>query len=78
VRDAFAELETSIAQALTRAQREGEVKRDLDVDGCARALVALTQGLHVLARVETDSHRLHDAVDAALAALGAIPSRSRS
>jgi TetR/AcrR family transcriptional repressor of nem operon len=77
VRSAFAELENSIAQALARAQQDGEVKRDLDRDGYARALVALTQGLHVLARVETDSRRLHDAVDAALAPLEAIPSQTR-
>jgi TetR/AcrR family transcriptional repressor of nem operon len=78
VRRAFAELETSIAEALARAQRDGEVKRDLDVDGYARALVALTQGLHVLARVETDSHRLHDGVDAALAPLEAIKTPTRA
>jgi TetR/AcrR family transcriptional repressor of nem operon len=71
VRDAFAELETSIAQALRRAQRDGEIQPDLDVDGYARALVALMQGLHVLARVETDPNRLHAAVDAALAPLEA-------
>jgi hypothetical protein len=68
----------SALHALARAQRDGEVKRDLDVYGYARALVAVTQGLHVLARVETDSHRLHDAVDAALAPLEAIPGPRRS
>jgi TetR/AcrR family transcriptional repressor of nem operon len=34
-------------------------------------LVALTQGLHVTARAETDPRRLADAVDAALAPLAA-------
>jgi TetR/AcrR family transcriptional repressor of nem operon len=78
VRGAFVDLETSIAQGLTRAQRDGEVQPDLDIDGYARALVALTQGLHVLARVETDPHRLHAAVDAALAPLEAFSAPTRS
>lgn len=78
VRDAFGELETAIEQALIRAQRAGEVRRGLDLGGHARALVALMQGLHVLARVETDSQPLRDAVDAALGPLVANPSPKKS
>lgn len=71
VRDAFAELERSIAQALARAQREGEVTPEAEPDSCARMLVALMQGLHVLARVEPDPAPLRSAVDTALAPLTA-------
>lgn len=74
VREAFAELETAITRALARAQSEGEVTRDIDPAAQARALVATMQGLHVLARVETDPQRLREAADAALARLSATPS----
>lgn len=67
VRDALAELEDAVAGALTRAQREGEVVAGIDARAQARVLVALMQGLHVLARVETDPRRLRDAAAAALA-----------
>ena len=76
VRDAFAELEASVARALERAQGDGEVTVGIDPRRYACALVALMQGLHVLARVEPDPARLRSAVDAALAPLAA-PSRRR-
>jgi TetR/AcrR family transcriptional repressor of nem operon len=74
VRDAFGELETVLALSLARAQSDGEVTGEIDPASYARLLVAIMQGLHVLARVETDSQRLRDTVDAALACLAAIPS----
>lgn len=79
VRDAFAELETNVAHALERAQDEGEVTPRIDARTYARVLIALMQGLHVLARVEPDPEPLQAAVDAALAPLAATwPTRRYS
>ncbi len=69
VRGAFRELEGAIEQALELAQRTGEVHDDVDCGAQARLLVALMQGLHVVARAEADPQRLQDAVDAALTPL---------
>ena len=74
VREAFADLESSLARALSRAQAEGEVAPEVDPVAQARALVATMQGLHVLARVEPDPQRLCDAADAAVAPLVATSS----
>lgn len=74
VREAFVELESAVAHALARAQTDGEVTHEIDPDSYARVLVATMQGLHVLARIETDPQRLRDAVDAALARVVAVPS----
>jgi TetR/AcrR family transcriptional repressor of nem operon len=73
VAEAFAELETAVAVALARAQSDGEVTAEIDPASYARVLVAMMQGLHVLARVETDSQRLRDTADAALDRLTAVP-----
>ena len=78
VREAFAELETSVAHALERARREGEVNSGVDPRTYARVLVALMQGLHVLARVEPDPGPLQAAIDAALAPLAATSRKRRS
>ncbi|XVV00938.1 TetR/AcrR family transcriptional regulator [Actinosynnema sp. CA-248983] len=77
VRSGFDALETGLAQALDAARRSGEVRPDVDCDAQARLLLALMQGLHVLARAEPDPRRLTDAVDAALSPLAAR-SRRRS
>ncbi|GAA0917504.1 TetR/AcrR family transcriptional regulator [Nonomuraea longicatena] len=66
---AFGALEKAIEQALSVAQRTGEIREDLDCGAYARLLVALVQGLHVVARAESDPHRLDDVVHAALASL---------
>ena len=75
VRGAFYELEGAIAAALECAKTSGEVRADLDSDAQALLLVALMQGLHVLARIEEDPMRLKSAIDAALAPLSsyAVP-----
>jgi TetR/AcrR family transcriptional repressor of nem operon len=73
VRAALADLEAAVAGALARGQAEGEVTPEIDPRAQARALVATMQGLHVLARVETDAQRLRDAADAALEPLAATP-----
>lgn len=69
VRRAFRELEESIALALTRAKQTGEVRADVDSTAQARMLVALMQGLHVLARAEPAPQRLKNAIDAAITPL---------
>jgi TetR/AcrR family transcriptional repressor of nem operon len=74
VHEAFVELETAVAHALTRAQADGEVTDEIDPGTYAPVLVALMQGLHVMTRVETDPLRLRAAVDAALAPLASNPS----
>jgi TetR/AcrR family transcriptional regulator, transcriptional repressor for nem operon len=71
IRQAFGELEAGLEEALTNARRAGEVRSDVDCGAYARVLLALLQGLHVVARVEHDPRRLDDAIDAALAAIAA-------
>ena len=71
VGDALDALEAAIEQALEDGQDAGEVRAAIDCGAHARMLVALMQGLHVLARAEDDPRRLGDAVDAALAPLAA-------
>lgn len=66
VRGAFRELESAIEQALQLAHQAGETRDHVDCGAQARLLVALMQGLHVLARAEDDPQRLQDAIDAAL------------
>jgi TetR/AcrR family transcriptional regulator, transcriptional repressor for nem operon len=70
---AFRSLEQAIEEALVAAQCTGEVRADVDCGAQARLLVALMQGLHVVARAEPDPRRLDDVVDAALAALTPAP-----
>lgn len=69
VRDAFAELEAAVAHALSRAQRDGEVVPAVDTSAYARVLVAVMQGLHLLAQAGAQPGQLREAVDAALAPL---------
>lgn len=69
VRGAFRVLENALTHALTAAQQTGEIRADVDCAAQARLLLALMQGLHVIARAEPDPRRLGDAVHAALAAL---------
>ncbi|MFI0367018.1 TetR/AcrR family transcriptional regulator [Actinomadura sp. 1N219] len=73
VQDGFGALEAGLAQALQAAQRSGEIRPDVDCGAQARLLLALMQGLHVVARAETDPHRLADAIDAALVPLTGDP-----
>ncbi|RKS76913.1 TetR family transcriptional regulator [Actinomadura pelletieri DSM 43383] len=65
----FGALESGLEQTLRAAQRSGEVRPDIDCGAQARLLLALMQGLHVVARTEPDPDRLTDAIDAALAPL---------
>lgn len=69
VQGGFGALESGLEQALQDARRSGEIRPDIDCGAQARLLLALMQGLHVVARAETDPRRLTDAIDAALAPL---------
>jgi TetR/AcrR family transcriptional regulator, transcriptional repressor for nem operon len=69
VRATLGELENAIERSLATGQRTGEIRDDVDCGAQARLLVALMQGLHVVARAERDPQRLEDVVDAALAPL---------
>ena len=69
VSDALDALEAAIERALERGRESGEVRDDVDAGAHARMLVALIQGLHLVARVEDDPARLEDAVEAALTPL---------
>jgi TetR/AcrR family transcriptional repressor of nem operon len=74
VRDAFRELESAIEQALALGQQTGEVRENLDCGAQARLLVAVMQGLHIVARTEPDPRRLDDVIDAVLNPLATGPS----
>lgn len=69
VHGGFGALENGLEQALKAGQLSGEVRPDIDCGAQARLLLALMQGLHILARAEADPPRLTDAIDAALAAV---------
>ena len=69
VAGSLGELERAITSALAAAQRTGEVPESIDPAPQARLLVALMQGLHVVARAERNPQRLRDVVDVALAPL---------
>ena len=66
----FRDLELALTKALERARSTGEIPARGDVAAQARMLVALLEGLQVVAKTEPDPARLADAVDAALAMLG--------
>ncbi|MGA8371480.1 MAG: TetR/AcrR family transcriptional regulator [Acidimicrobiales bacterium] len=69
VRGAFHDLEATISHALERGKESGEIRSGIDCDAQALLLVALMQGLHVLARTEEDPLRLEEAIDASLVPL---------
>lgn len=66
VRDLFAYIETTLTEALERADARGELKPGVQPEAAARLLSSLTQGLQVLAKVDRDPGRLADAIDLAL------------
>jgi hypothetical protein len=58
-------MEGWIRSALERARSAGEVPAQLDVQGVARALLALAQGLSVVARVQRDPGFLRSVAECA-------------
>lgn len=67
VRSGFTVIEDAFRAALDQARAAGEIADRGDTGAQARMLLALMQGLQVVARAEVDPTRLADAVDAALA-----------
>jgi TetR/AcrR family transcriptional regulator, transcriptional repressor for nem operon len=65
----WAELETALAGALTRARAQGEIPSGKDPQALARFLLVLVQGVRVLGRADPDPRRLRDAVDQAMTAI---------
>jgi TetR/AcrR family transcriptional repressor of nem operon len=65
----LASLQAAFASALTRALAEGTLRPGTDPAGAAALLVAVVQGLNVLARGRPGEAALRTVVDAALAGL---------
>ena len=58
-------MEASFTRALRRAKKDGEVPAGLDVNGTARSLLTLAQGLAVVARANRDPAFVHSVVQTA-------------
>jgi TetR/AcrR family transcriptional repressor of nem operon len=68
----LARLETSFAGALARARADGELRPGVGPE-CAGMLVAVVQGMNVMARTRPGRRALEAVVDATLAGLVASP-----
>jgi TetR/AcrR family transcriptional repressor of nem operon len=69
VRQGFTALEQALEVAIRHGQTTGEIRPDLAGRVQARMLVALVQGLHVVARAQKNPNSLMDIVDGAVEAL---------
>jgi TetR/AcrR family transcriptional repressor of nem operon len=58
-------MEAAFTRALKRAQKSGEVRAELDVRATARSLLAIAQGLAVVARVRRDSGFVQSVIESA-------------
>jgi TetR/AcrR family transcriptional repressor of nem operon len=58
-------LEDAYARALRRAQRDGDVRADLDPRSTARALLSLQQGLAIVARVQKEPAFVRGVIESA-------------
>lgn len=59
-------MEDAFARTIRRAQRQGEVRAELDARATARSLLAIAQGLAVLGRVQRDRSYVRGVVESAL------------
>ncbi|MGF1448932.1 MAG: TetR/AcrR family transcriptional regulator [Opitutales bacterium] len=73
IEEHFLRLGMGFENALQRAQHRGELDRRRDAKGFAMLLVALTQGIGVMARAGTPNRELRRAVRTALDLLPALP-----
>jgi TetR/AcrR family transcriptional regulator, transcriptional repressor for nem operon len=64
-------METWLRRTLARAQRAGELAAELDIKAVARTLLAMSQGLGVVARVNRDRHFVRAVAQSAKRLLGA-------
>lgn len=69
VRGLFDQAESVFESLVSRGQREGDIRSDLDAKVLASMLLNTTTGLHVLSRLEPGPDRLTRVVDATLALL---------
>jgi TetR/AcrR family transcriptional repressor of nem operon len=63
-------VDQAMREMLERAQAAGEIGRAVDVRALALMLVAVSYGIHVMARMHRDRRTLQAIADAALAQLG--------
>ncbi|KPI02422.1 transcriptional regulator, TetR family [Actinobacteria bacterium OV450] len=70
VRRGLETIELGLSEALTRARTMGLLSADLDVEISAAHLLALYQGLLVLARAGAPLTKLHTITDGAMASIG--------
>lgn len=61
--------ETAVRELLERAQEGGELDRSKDTQSLALMIVAVSYGIHVMARMHSDRAKLQAVADAALRAL---------
>lgn len=73
----LARLQTSFAAALARARAEGQLRPGAGPES-AGMLVAVVQGMNVMAKSRPGRKALQDVADAALAGLAAVPARTRT
>jgi hypothetical protein len=66
---AYGTIEDLIASVLDEAQRDGDLKADVDTRAQARVLVAVMQGLEFLGKTGLDAAALEQIADTALANL---------
>jgi TetR/AcrR family transcriptional repressor of nem operon len=59
-------LEAAFVRAIRRAQADAEISAEIDAPSAGRALVAISQGLAVIARVRHQPDLLHGVVEQAL------------
>jgi TetR/AcrR family transcriptional repressor of nem operon len=71
----LARLQTSFAAALARARADGELRPGAG-PGSAAMLVAVVQGMNVMAKSRPGRQALQDIVDATLAGLAAAPAQA--
>lgn len=61
--------ETAVRELLDRAQKAGEIPRAKDTRGMALMIIAVSHGLHVMARMHADRKKLQAAAETALESL---------
>jgi TetR/AcrR family transcriptional repressor of nem operon len=69
IRQAFLHVEDALHERLTEAKKAGELAANIAPRSYARQLIALLQGIRVMARVGVDRDTLRDAVRAGLSPL---------
>ena len=73
----LANLRAAFAEALTRAAADGDLRPGIDADSAADLLVAVVQGMNVLAKTQPGRPALTTVANAALAAVAPDPRTPR-